>query len=175
MAKRRKTPTKKTGLKTWQKIALVGGAGLGVYALVSSMNKDQTEPEQTEPDPTQPQTTYTAPEVTVTPPASTQEPTALEKSYKKAKDYFTGLGLPITTYGDHIEMAMTYNGLPRKIQFWNNGRFMFYWRNTPQESWKVSTKGNYTFGGQILTITDGVKAGQIKNGADVLTNIKNAM
>jgi hypothetical protein len=172
MAKR---TTQKKGLKTWQKVALVGGAGLGVYALVSSMNK-QPEPETNyAPDPTQPQ--YSAPEVTpeiITPPA-TVEPTALEKSYKDINNYFAGLGLPITKYGDRIEMAITYNGLPRKVQFWNNGRFMFYWRNTPQENWNVSTKGNYTFGGKVLTITDGVKKGQIKNGQDVLMNIKNAM
>jgi len=170
-----KRTTKKKGLKTWQKVALVGGAGLGVYALVSSMNK-QPEPETNyAPDPTQPQ--YSAPEVTpeIIVPPSTVEPTALEKSYKDINNYFAGKGLPIITYADHIEASLTYNGLPRKIEFYNNGRFFFYWRNSPTESWKVSTKGNYTFGGKVLTITDGVKKGQIKNGSDVLMNIKNAM
>jgi hypothetical protein len=129
MAKR---TTKKKGLKTWQKIALVGGAGLGVYALVSSMNK-QPEPETNyAPDPTQPQ--YSAPEVTpeIIVPPSTVEPTALEKSYTRTLTII----LPEKVYQllhtpTILNASLTYNGLPRKIEFYNNGRFFFYWRNSP--------------------------------------------
>jgi hypothetical protein len=54
---------------------------------------------------------------------------------------------------------------------------MFYTRTTPPLAlgWGYTAKGNYSFGGKVLTITDGAKKGQIKNGSDVLTNIKNAL
>jgi len=52
---------------------------------------------------------------------------------------------------------------------------MFYKLKGTPAAWDLTSKGTYSSGGKVLTITEGYRKGEIKNGSDVLTNIKNAM
>lgn len=161
---------RKKKLTTGQKLLIGAGAALGIGLLISATTPKKTDtylpPVNPSPTPQPDTTPQPQPQ-----PQPQPEPTS---NYDLLKGYMNKTGVPVTQYTDRLELQMNYNGLPRKFQFWNNGRFMFYWRDAAG-SWKTSTKGNYTNGGRVLTITDGTKAGQIKNGTDVLLNIKNAL
>ncbi len=157
-------------LSTGKKVLIGAGILTGAALLISA-----TRPKKTD--------TYLPPEGSTTPqpeptpqpqPTPQPEPSAQPSNFQQLTDYFKKTGIPVTLYTDRVELKMTYNGIPRKFQFYNNGRFFFYWYDSTGAQ-KVSTKGNYTSGGRVLTITDGAKKGQIKNGSDVLMNIKNAL
>ena len=142
------------------------GAGLLISATAPKKTDTYLPPVDTTPTP--------QPDTTPQPEPTAQPQPAATSNYDLLKNYMNQTGIPVTQYTDRIQLIMNYNGYPRKFQFWNNGRFFFYWQDNTGK-WNLSTKGNYTNGGRVLTITDGTKAGQIKNGSDVLINIKNAL
>lgn len=158
-------------LTTTQKV-LIGGGILAGAALIWT----STQPKKTDTYLPPAGSTIPQPEPTPQPtpqPTPTPEP-QVKTNYEQLVDYMRKAGIPVTTYTDRIEFQMLYDGRTRKFQFWNNNRFIFYWRDDAGQ-WKISTKGNYSNGGRVLTITDGAKKGQIKNGNEVLMNIKNAL
>lgn len=157
-------------LSTGKKVLIGAGILTGAALLFSA-----TRPKQND--------TYLPPEGSTIPepepepqpqPTPQPEPSAQPSNFQQLTDYFKKSGIPVTQYTDKIELQMLYNGRTRKFQFFSNGRFFFWWRDNTG-NWNIDTKGNYTGGGRVLTITDGAKKGQIKNGSDVLMNIKNAL
>ncbi len=105
-------------------------------------------------------------------PTPTPTPAPTVSNFDAVKKYFSGYA---TTYADRIELSFLYDGKQRKIIFYNNNRFFIFNLSVNGKNWIKTVAGDYANGGQKLTVTEGLKSGQIITGNDILLNLKKAI